>query len=134
VWDQRERSARASRAIPAGRPHGRRDHVSGTARLLLAGEDEALTCKPVEMALAGDPTALRLCLERVVGPYHAWSSSRCCRSRAPARGRAAGRVPRQRNVTGRWGCGVEERYDFNQDGRFCYRFAAGAAIGNNRFN
>jgi hypothetical protein len=37
--------------------------------LLLAGEGEALTRKAVELALAGDPTALRLCLERIVGPY-----------------------------------------------------------------
>jgi hypothetical protein len=36
---------------------------------LLAGEGEALTRKAVELALAGDPTALRLCLERIVGPY-----------------------------------------------------------------
>jgi hypothetical protein len=36
---------------------------------LLAGEGEALTRKAVELALAGDPAALRLCLERIVGPY-----------------------------------------------------------------
>ena len=36
---------------------------------MLAGEGEALTRKAVELALAGDPNALRLCLERVVGPY-----------------------------------------------------------------
>jgi hypothetical protein len=34
-----------------------------------AGEGEALTRKAVELALAGDPAALRLCLERIVGPY-----------------------------------------------------------------
>jgi len=28
-----------------------------------------LTRKAVELALAGDPAALRLCLERIVGPY-----------------------------------------------------------------
>jgi hypothetical protein len=33
--------------------------------LLLAGEGEALTRKAVELALAGDPAALRLCLERI---------------------------------------------------------------------
>ena len=33
------------------------------------GEGEALTRKAVELALAGDPAALRLCLERIVGPY-----------------------------------------------------------------
>ena len=37
---------------------------------MLAGEGEALTRKAVELALAGDPAAaLRLCLERIVGPY-----------------------------------------------------------------
>jgi hypothetical protein len=40
---------------------------------LLAGEGEALTRKAAELALAGDPNALRLCLERIVGP---------CRERA----------------------------------------------------
>ena len=36
---------------------------------MLAGEGEALTRKAVELALAGDPAAIRLCLERMVGPY-----------------------------------------------------------------
>jgi hypothetical protein len=36
---------------------------------LLAGEGEALTRKPVEVALAGDPAALRLCLGRIVRPH-----------------------------------------------------------------
>jgi hypothetical protein len=35
---------------------------------LLDGEAEALTRKAVEMALAGDGYALRLCLERVIAP------------------------------------------------------------------
>jgi hypothetical protein len=33
---------------------------------LLEGESEALTRKAVEMALAGDPVALRLCLDRLL--------------------------------------------------------------------
>jgi hypothetical protein len=36
--------------------------------LLLDGEAEALTRKAVELALAGDPSALRLCLDRIVAP------------------------------------------------------------------
>jgi hypothetical protein len=32
------------------------------------GESEALTRKAVEMALPGDPTAMRLCMERVLAP------------------------------------------------------------------
>ena len=36
--------------------------------MLLEGESEALTRKAVELALAGDPTALRLCIERILPP------------------------------------------------------------------
>jgi hypothetical protein len=35
---------------------------------LLEGEAEALTRKAVEMALSGDTTAMRLCLERIAPP------------------------------------------------------------------
>jgi hypothetical protein len=35
---------------------------------LLAGESEALTRKAVQLALAGDPTAMRLCVERLLPP------------------------------------------------------------------
>lgn len=38
------------------------------AQVLLDGEAEALTRKAVDLALAGDLTALRLCLERIVPP------------------------------------------------------------------
>src|ERR1700738_457555 len=79
VRDRRGRFAGGRSGNPAGRPRGCRDHVNRAARLLLAGEGEALTRKAVELALAGDPWtfspracpvgALRLCLERVVAPY-----------------------------------------------------------------
>ena len=58
---------------PAGRPRGCRNRSTLAAQLLLQGEAEALTRKAVELALGGDPTALRLCLERVLPP---------CRQRA----------------------------------------------------
>ena len=67
--DRGGRFAKGRSGNPAGRPRGCRDHVNRAARLLLAGEGEALTRKAVELALAGDPAALRLCLERIVGPY-----------------------------------------------------------------
>jgi len=35
---------------------------------MLDGESEALTRKAIEMALAGDGFALRLCLERIIPP------------------------------------------------------------------
>src|SRR5260370_38218217 len=68
VRDGRGRFARGRSGNPAGRPRGCRDHANRAARLLLAGEGEALTRKAVELALAGDPAALRLGLERIVGP------------------------------------------------------------------
>ena len=51
-----------------GRPQGARHKATVAALALLGGEAEALTRKAVEMALAGDATALRLCLERIVPP------------------------------------------------------------------
>jgi len=51
---------------PAGRPEGSRHRASVLAEGLLDGRVEALTEKAVEMALAGDVTALRLCLERLL--------------------------------------------------------------------
>src|SRR5207342_1485742 len=53
---------------PAGKPKGARHRATLAAEVLLDGEAEALTRKAIELALAGDPVALRLCLERIVGP------------------------------------------------------------------
>src|SRR5262249_24559088 len=58
---------------PRGRPVGRRNNKTLAAAALLDGESEGLTRKAVELALAGDPTALRLCIERILPP---------CRERA----------------------------------------------------
>ena len=43
------------------------NRATRAAALLLDGEAEALTRKAVELALAGDPAALRLCLDRILG-------------------------------------------------------------------
>jgi len=51
-----------------GRPRGARHKTTLAIQALLDGEGEALTRKAVEMALAGDTTALRLCLERIAPP------------------------------------------------------------------
>ncbi len=51
-----------------GRPKGARHKTTLAIQALLDGEGEALTRKAVEMALAGDTTALRLCLERIAPP------------------------------------------------------------------
>ncbi len=53
---------------PAGKPRGARHRTTLAAEALLDGEAEALTRKAVEMALAGDSTAMRLCLDRILPP------------------------------------------------------------------
>ena len=53
---------------PAGRRPGSRNKATLAAAALLAGESEALTRKAVELALAGDPMAMRLCIERLLPP------------------------------------------------------------------
>lgn len=52
----------------AGRPAGSRNRTTVAVLELLEGQAEALTGKAVEMALAGDTVALRLCLERLAPP------------------------------------------------------------------
>src|SRR5919206_3816898 len=53
---------------PAGRRRGSRNKATIMAALYLDGEAEGLVRKAVEMAYAGDPLALRLCLERTIAP------------------------------------------------------------------
>lgn len=53
---------------PAGKPKGTRHRATQAMLTLLEGEGEALTRRAVEMALAGDTTALRLCMERIASP------------------------------------------------------------------
>jgi hypothetical protein len=53
---------------PAGKPKGARNRATLAAEALLEGEAEALTRKAIDLALAGDVTALRLCLERLLPP------------------------------------------------------------------
>ena len=51
-----------------GRPKGARHKTTRAVEELLQGEAEGLTRKAVEMALEGDTTALRLCLDRIAPP------------------------------------------------------------------
>jgi hypothetical protein len=53
---------------PAGKPCGARHKTTLAAEALLDGEAKKLTRKAIELALAGDTTALRLCLERIAPP------------------------------------------------------------------
>ena len=52
----------------AGKPRGTRHKTTQAVLALLEGEATALTRKAVEMALAGDSVALRLCLDRIAPP------------------------------------------------------------------
>jgi len=51
-----------------GKPAGTRNKTTLAALSLLDGETEALTRKAIDLALDGDTTALRLCLERITPP------------------------------------------------------------------
>jgi hypothetical protein len=53
---------------PNGRPRGSRNAATLALEALLDGEAESLTRKAVELALAGDIAALRLCLDRILPP------------------------------------------------------------------
>ncbi len=52
----------------AGRPRGTRLKVTRAVEELLEGEAEKLSRKAIDLALEGDTTALRLCLERIAPP------------------------------------------------------------------
>ena len=52
----------------SGKPKGTRHKATQAALALLEGEAEGLTRQAVTMALGGDATALRLCLERIAPP------------------------------------------------------------------
>jgi hypothetical protein len=51
-----------------GRPKGARHRTTLAIEAILDGEAEALTRTAIELAKAGDTTALRLCLERLAPP------------------------------------------------------------------
>ncbi len=53
---------------PKGKPKGTKNHATRRAQKLFDGETEKLTRKAIELALEGDMTALRLCLERILPP------------------------------------------------------------------
>src|SRR2546423_15678095 len=53
---------------PAARRAGSRNKKTLAAAVFLEGEAEALTRRAVELAFAGDPTPVRLCIERILPP------------------------------------------------------------------
>lgn len=64
----RTRFAPGQSGNPAGKPKGTRHRATLAVEALLEGEADKLTRKAVDLALAGDTTALRLCLERIAPP------------------------------------------------------------------
>jgi hypothetical protein len=53
---------------PAGRRQGSRNKATLALEALMDGQAETITQKAIELALEGDTTALRLCLERICPP------------------------------------------------------------------
>jgi len=53
---------------PNGRPRGALNRTTLACQELLNGEAEAITRKAVKMALQGDLTAIKLCMERIIPP------------------------------------------------------------------
>lgn len=51
---------------PNGRPRGSLNKTTVAVQELLKGEAEKLTRKVIELALQGDTTSLKLCLERIL--------------------------------------------------------------------
>jgi hypothetical protein len=66
VGKQRGRPFRKGRSgNPSGKAKGTRHRATMAVEALLEGEAEALTRKCIDLAKAGDTTALRLCMERL---------------------------------------------------------------------
>ena len=53
---------------PAGKPKGTRNATTLALETLLDGQATALTQKAIDLALTGDMTALRLCVDRILPP------------------------------------------------------------------
>lgn len=51
-----------------GKPKGARHRTTLAVEALLDGEAEGLTRKAIELALAGDTVALRMCMDRIAPP------------------------------------------------------------------
>ena len=51
-----------------GRPQGSRNKATIALQEMLDGHGESITRKCALLALQGDPTALRLCMERLIAP------------------------------------------------------------------
>ena len=69
--DEREVDGRWKKGVsgnPVGRPAGRRNNATIIAESLFDAEAATLSRKAIELALDGNATALRLCLQRLLAP------------------------------------------------------------------
>jgi len=66
--DRRGRFLKGASGNPVGRPPGIMNQATRDAAMLLSGEAGALTRKAIELAIAGDIAALRLCIDRIIAP------------------------------------------------------------------
>jgi hypothetical protein len=85
----------------AGKPPGARHKTTLAVESLLEGEAEKLTRKVIRLALAGDTTALRLCLERIAPVRRGRPVRIALPGREDRRGRG-GRTGDRCNGNGRW--------------------------------
>jgi hypothetical protein len=69
---------------PAGRRRGARNKATLAAAILLEDEALGLMRRAVEAALAGDMSAMKLCLERVLSWCHERPSAPLCRGSRPS--------------------------------------------------
>ena len=98
--------AKGQSGNPAGRRRGCRNKATRAAEAYLDGEAETLARKAVELALGGNPLALRLCLERTIAPRRerpepvALPPLRSTADLAPAVGAVAAAVARGLITTG----------------------------------
>lgn len=66
--DAKGRFQKGSSGNPGGSRQGRRNRATIIAQHMIDGRGEALINRCIEMAEAGDPTAMRLIMERLVPP------------------------------------------------------------------
>jgi|SRR5437867_214223 len=55
---------------PKGRPHGSRNRATLALEAILEGEGERITRRVIDLALAGNKVALRLCFEQLIPLRH----------------------------------------------------------------
>jgi hypothetical protein len=109
---------------PAGRPVGSRNRATELAQALLDGEAEAVMRKGVDLALDGDRTALKLCLERLVP-----RRSRAVAFDLPPIASPADLAPAIAAIARNVACGVLTPYDGAELARILDAYAHAAEFG-----